>query len=517
MDINLSRPKITSSFRSGLFFDTGFKVTNAHKFIFNFAKKRGGIFSRDDYLKHLQNSGIELKMQKQMLVWNETILKKLEVAGYVKSIGNGKYQLVDDAVACAEYLKSRSDFKLGKNHIKLLEQNQDGIIKSADLKQVHKSKPQKEYDRQTKMIDGMIRSLVKNEYLIRIDKGTYQLTENAIVVLTQARVEAEIAKTVREIKKEKSQSKINDPKLTSFDRHVLAVTDDSDRISQELLEQHKRRDSIVKRILTLEHAGLIVDGKVTDGFKIRAKTEIEIRKTRSLVPDMLTKQQAQILFDIQMFSNLTAGQILRYIYKGNKPRFDTDIALFERLGVLSFDKVWKCYTLGKPGIQLLRQMSPDGFYNSKVFSRPAEMGHDVLVYSAYKEFEQEVNNNGGEILTVKNDCMLRSEDAKLYGCMRGKGEYPDLRVTYKNTHGMELTRDLEIDAGYDTKTIATKLTAFYNSTKATSFTWCCKTVGQAVKVAKLASTQKSKSLFKHKTLYISYIDLDGNMKKMRWS
>lgn len=469
-------------------------------------------------------------MLKQMMVWEQTTLKKLESAGFVKNIGIGKYELVDAAIAWAERPKPRPDFKLGKNHIKLLEKNcahanitegtSSYIIRSADLKHEHDGKPQHEYNRQAKMIDGMIKSLIGNGYLTRMEKGCYQLTENAINALAQSRTETDIAKTVQSVKKEQPKSKARELKITEFDRHLLTVTDEQRFIRDDFIEAHERGESIKKRIVTLTKAGLVKDGKITPELEQRINTATRLSRSKTLTADMLTIKQRKVLEDIRIFMNLSPSQIANHIYHGNSELFNLDISMLLRHDILEkkTELSYNVYVLGKSGSELLRQINSElPIFKSKIDTRPEEVGHDMLIYTAYKDVEKKIKQDGGKIVLLQNDRMLRSEDIKKLGCMKEKGEYPDLRITYTDKLVTKCVHNLEIDCGYDTKTINAKLSAFFKSSTTGSFSWCCKTIRQASKVARIASSDKSRSLKKHKPLYISYVDEKGNVKKLKWS
>jgi hypothetical protein len=496
-------------------FDQSFKLTGTHRFIFNFADKNGGIFNRDDYLSHLQNSGVDPKMQKQMMGWNLSTLKKLEAAGYIESVGTGKYRPVDVAVAWMERPKPKADFKLGSNHLKLLEKHNNGIVKSIELKREHKGKPTYEYDRQSKMIDGMIKSLINNGYLSREEKGVYRLTDDAFGALIQSQVEGAISINKE---KEQSKSKVNDFKITAFDRHVLAVADEQGNLRSDYIEVHERCESIKKRIHTLTKVGLIKDGKITAEVVKRILTAEKLKDSKVLTKDLLSKQQLNLLNDIRIFSNLSPSQIAKHIYKDDSASFSADVSMLLRHNILEKNETYGIYVIGKDGTSLLRQINPElPIFKSKVYKKEIEVGHDVLVYSAFKDVENQIKNDGGKIILIQNDRMMRSEDMKLYGSMKGKGEYPDIRVVYADKYGTERTHNIEMDCGYDNKTINVKLSAFFNSSGTGSFTWCCNTIRQASKVAQIAGNDKSKKLNKHKPLHITYIDESGNIRKMKWS
>lgn len=210
---------------------------------------------------------------------------------------------------------------------------------------------------------------------------------------------------------------------------------------------------------------------------------------------------------MRLFLNLTQSQIIKYIYDGNAELAKSDLKVLVEKQILVKDSAWNVYVLGKAGVKLTNQLNPEAVrYKTKLFSRREEVGHDVLVYTAYKELEKELLQEDKQILSIKNDRQLRSDDAKKVGAMTGS--YPDLRIFYMDPKtGKERTQDLEIDCGYDERTIRQKLNGFSggaggkgSTASSSGFNWYCNSVKQALKVAKVMNEDKSKNLNKAKPL-----------------
>ena len=80
----------------------------------------------------------------------------------------------------------------------------------------------------------------------------------------------------------------------------------------------------------------------------------------------------------------------------------------------------------------------------------------MLIYSAYKDMEKELADDGKVIISIKTDRVLRSEDMKKNNHM--SKDYPDLRVDYKDKKtGEKGFVNIEVDVGYSEKVIEQKL------------------------------------------------------------
>lgn len=501
--------------------DPEFKISAVHRFILKVSKERNNVYTLKAYQEHVRSNIPDKKAQDNAIRWNRTTVTKMVQAGYLIDIGRGEYQLNPLAMAYLEEMKVKKvPFELKENHRKLLIKNTEGILTLGDLKAEHKEKPQFERERQNKMLDGMIRNLKNNGHLESTGNGAYKLTETAWLELKEPPMEKSKQKQPRE--------RADGIKITAYDRTLLEVSIDG-LIRTELLDAHMKSDSLKKRIDTLKQAGFIKENRLTDDLLER----IEITKKRSqektLTFETLTRQQQQVLTDMRLFLNLTQSQMIKYIYEGNAELAKSDLKTLLEKQILIKDSAWNVYVLGKAGVKLTNQQDPEAVrYKTKLFSRREEVGHDVLVYTAYKELEKEMLKEGKKIVSIKNDRQLRSDDAKKYGAMTGS--YPDLRVAYLDPKtGKERIHDLEIDCGYDERTIRQKLSGFTgssgrsggsgstgNMSASSGFGWYCNSMKQALKVAKVMNEDKSKKLSRAKHLSIYVIDERGGLKPMKW-
>ncbi len=498
--------------------DPEFKISVVHRFILKFAKERNNTYSLRAYREHVRTNVPDKKAQDNAIRWNRTTVTKMVKAGYLIDMGRGEYQLNPLALTHLEEMKAKkAPFELKENHRNLLVKNQDGILTTSELKAEHKEKQSFERERQNKLLDGMIRNLKNNGYLEAMGSGAYKLTEIPWLELKEP--------PQQKTKQKKPREKADGLKVTAYDRTLLEVSIDG-LIRPELLDAHMKSDSLKKRIETLKTAGFIKENRLTDDLLER----IEITKRRSqektLTFETLTRQQQQVLVDMRLFLNLTQSQMIKYIYKGNEELAKSDLKTLLEKGILIKDSAWNVYVLGKAGVKLTNQQDPEAVrYKTKLFSRREEVGHDVLVYTAYKELEKEMLKEGKQIISIKNDRQLRSEDAKKYGAMTGS--YPDLRVAYIDPKtGKERIHDLEIDCGYDERTIRQKLSGFTGGTggsggtgsmsASSGFGWYCNSMKQALKVAKVVNEDKSKKLSRANHLSIYVIDERGDLKPMKW-
>ena len=213
---------------------------------------------------------------------------------------------------------------------------------------------------------------------------------------------------------------------------------------------------------------------------------------------------------------------------------------------------------------MTNSLFPDLKYKTKLYSRREEVGHDAMVYTTYKHFEEKATSEGKEILEVKTDRQLRSEDAKAYGSMQGS--YPDLWIRYRDpiSH-KEYIDGLEVDIQYDERTIHEKVDRIllgsgepgsgktnkekYDSadssdstspnektdrsktktetgrskkdeTPVNSLSWYCNRASQVMKVIntfnKIFSDPKSKNAGKAKNLKLFFIDEEGKVHSVNW-
>ena len=140
----------------------------------------------------------------------------------------------------------------------------------------------------------------------------------------------------------------------------------------------------------------------------------------------------------------------------------------------------------------------------------------MLVYTAYQNWIKDIVAKGGKIIELKNDRQLRSYDAKKYGYM--VGAYPDLRVFYKMPTSDKIKQyDIEMDCGYDGKTIKSKMHGLAGVIANANLGWYCKTAYQAAKVAKIISqdTEKASRMNVARKLTVFYLDRNGKLQTVK--
>lgn len=450
--------------------DLNFKPNPVHLTIIKEAQLNNDVYDRKKSIAKIRNSFNEEKIKNQMIMWNQININTLVKAGYLTDIGQGKWQ-VNPLV---KELKKAKSFELVGNHIKLLEKNHDGIITLSDLKKELAGKRESEINRQKTMMEGVIKKLYESEYLERVGKGQYRLTDKAHKLLSDKKA---WTPAQRDLYKPKAEFK-----LTAFDRFIKEVMIDG-RIDEVKLKDHKKGISIAKRIKTLEQKGLIKDNKVTNEFEVLLVQAMKLSKDNKLTIEMLSIEQLKVVKDMRLFLNLSKAQIAKYIYDQDWTMAKMDLDYLVRKKVLKIDEDYGVYIFDVAGIALSNQLYPDAVkYHTKLHSRKEELEHDMLVYTAFNEWSKGIIDKGGSIVDIKNDRQMRKDDATQHGHMIGS--YPDLRVSYKMPKTENILKyDIEIDCGYDQKTIASKVHGITSANKANGFGWYCKTASQALKAA----------------------------------
>lgn len=510
--------------------DNSLKLNPVHMAILKEAQNNGGIYDRHSAVIKINYSICDDKLKKQQIQWNLTNLKTLEKLGYLIKVGNDQWKLNVDI----KDITKKKTFVPGRNHVELLKKNKGGAISAKLIVKSIKCNSIKEEQRQLKIAGGMIRKLYANGYLEKgSEKGEYLLNKKAEELL-EAPLQRQAVKKPAEFK------------ITYFDRHIREVVDKG-IISKALLEKHPKCQSIKKRIATLEREHYIEEGRLTQEF-LKALERVELFvKENSLTLNMFTKEQMQILVDMRIFLNLSFTQIAKYIYNGDKMAARIDLDFLVKKKVLKKDEYYKVYVFDALGIKLSNEYHNDSDlvkYHSKLYSRTEEIEHDMLVYTAYQEWKKKLEAAGGQVIGCKNDRQMRSEQSKRYGHM--SGGLPDLRIWYK-LKGENAVRlhDIEIDCGYDGKTIVNKFASIQGSWKSSgsryssqsgkdrgnassrmaadskigagnsgSLGWYCSTFAQALKVMnKMAD--KSKVNKNHDKIKVYWIDGDGEVHEAK--
>lgn len=435
------------------------------------ARKSGGEYHIEKAIKNIKKTGAN--NAEAQIKWNKTNIETLLSKDLL--IKRDERVYINPLI-----LEERRTFNPGKKYAALLSKNADGKIRITDLKAAYHGK------RELKMIDSMIKTLYRNDYLMREERGVYVLTNLAKNFL-------------EEIKKGKSGRGVCDVNITYFDRHFVDLVDSNDKISNSALAAHDKTVSLTKRMATLKRKGYITENNVLttafyDELKIAKARQKEKGKALTLE---LSKEEQQTLKDLRIFNNITEKQLIKYVFVNDEIKARESLIKLIEKKVLSYDKHAGVYFLAGLGIRLAdNYMKNTGKYRPKVLGRREEVKHDLLVYTAYNEERKRLSLEGATIVNIKTDHALRSEITKENGYLNRS--IPDLRIEYYMTGkpGRQIL-DIEIDCGYDERTIISKTKGMilgaekaakkYHSASSHSIAWYCHSAAQMTKFLKTIS------------------------------
>lgn len=172
----------------------------------------------------------------------------------------------------------------------------------------------------------------------------------------------------------------------------------------------------------------------------------------------LTQEQKFILTELQTFLNISQSQFNRYNDFSNELK-----SLYDR-GAIEYEyrvingertKVFYLSSEGKQLVSKLTGVKVANIFSSKIHSRPQELEHDVLVYTAYQDAKIRLLSKGKTITELKSDRQMRSEDMSIRGQMRI--ELSDLEIEYEDVKtGEKGIVNIEVDLGYPKPVIESK-------------------------------------------------------------
>ncbi|WP_048042546.1 hypothetical protein, partial [Methanosarcina mazei] len=180
----------------------------------------------------------------------------------------------------------------------------------------------------------------------------------------------------------------------------------------------------------------------------------------------LTKEQKEILFELKDFLNLTDKQISENIFSDNNILAASDTSYLVRNNYLGevtrdlkgngeFTKVYYLTTDGKKAISHITGTETRKIYDSKLHNRPEELRHDLLVYSAYKDYEKRLKSIDCKITECMTDKQMRAYDMSNLGHQRT--EYSDLYIEFEDIKTDEKGYiNIEVDCGYKPDVIRSK-------------------------------------------------------------
>jgi len=458
-----------------------FKLSNVHKHILKTC--RGGRFSLEDYREDIAKKlkGKELERE---IHWKRSSCEKLVKAGLFEKEDENVYRLTAEGALRLDGIlgeKKRCErqktgsFEPGQNHRYLLKFEKGGVLDFKDVEERISKLPPASRARELAMKKGMLKKLVSAGYLEKIDgDGKYRLSEKAFDFLKE--------KPLKKAGKRRDESSGaeagggsggsgrpeasgNEIKITKYDLDNIVAPAKEGVLGRETLALSPKRLSVEKRIKTLTGAGLLVETeegwKITEKLleKVKEREKINLEKLPERKHDFrfLTEGQKKTVSDLKDFLNISGSQILKHIYDNDRKLYESDVRYLIDKEIIKKDKRHDIYVLTPKGIKLASELTGDhDVFKSKIYSRREELRHDTLLYSAYKDVEKELSEQGKIITAIKTDRKLRSEDMKNKNAIAG--EYPDLRVEYKDKktgeHGF---LNVEIDLGYSENEIGKKL------------------------------------------------------------
>ncbi|MEM1724167.1 MAG: hypothetical protein QXW71_00100 [Thermoplasmata archaeon] len=354
------------------------------------------------------------------------------------------------------------EFIPAKNHKHLLKFAQGGILNFAEVEQHISTLAKNVQKRELRMKTGMLIKLVKAGYLEDLGGKLYRLTDKAQAFM-EGRLNKEDLKDA--VKQAKRLKELQGVKVTKFDITNIVEHAYNNRLYKKTIDELPKKDSIKKRIETLKEAKLITEHdeyyEFTPQFldRVRVKKQILLENKINLRRhslDCLTAEQKTVLRDLKDFLNITQEQMLKYIYNGNEKIFRSDINYLINKKIIQKHHNG-IYVLTTQGTTLTAELTGDErIFRSKILSRPEEMRHDVLIYTAFKELEKELISQGKKITAIKNERQLKSEDMITFG--KEREQYPDLYIEFADEKtGDKDFRNIEIDICYDDLTIKSKL------------------------------------------------------------
>lgn len=330
-----------------------------------------------------------------------------------------------------------------------------------------------EADRQLKILTKRIEKLEESELLKKIN-NEYHMTDKCLQMIAEREQlineKNKLKQNMIELKKDSNKAKI-----TKFDyNNILEVANGSiwtkesykehfSNLSNSQIEQKLK--SIEKRLNTFEELGLVkkIDG---EKYELNKKLLDRARMFREKEKYNFSTEQKETLTVLKDFLNLTDKQIAAFIYKENEVFAQSDVNQLVRKGYLGettrdlkgdgeFTKVYYLTTEGKKAASHLTGTEMKDIYNSKLHNRPEELRHDLLVYSAYKDMKETLEDNNYRITKTMTDKQMRASDMKETGHQRT--EYSDLYIEFEDVKTKEKGYiNIEVDAGYKPNVIRSK-------------------------------------------------------------
>jgi hypothetical protein len=161
----------------------------------------------------------------------------------------------------------------------------------------------------------------------------------------------------------------------------------------------------------------------------------------------LRESEIFTLGELGKFRVISADDLSRFAYDGNKERLEQDIQHLKKQALVSQREIearnspkFRVFSLTRDGKRFLRQQNrvrkSQALYDG--FAKPKELAHDAELYRLYQKVVSEIERNGGTVRRVVLDYELKEE---LYRDVNrlGPAKSPDQeRERIASRHGLKL-------------------------------------------------------------------------------
>lgn len=390
-----------------------------------------------------------------------------------------KSVLKDVARVDKKYLEQLKDFKLGddilNNHIEKLHSINSRLKNKTNFNMenirdfIDESIKSKEFN--------VSRSLNNMEYLIFETKFEYPIGFKGNEELSILRIvtdeQMNIVTSYPTSHYSKEIMMFNDVKINMYDvNHILSVSDKRTWNTKDYIEKmtnaNKKYDvaRIHKRLESLSQNSDYVIKIDSDNFILSDRFLAKATSLQHYKEIGLTDNMNILMSDISKFMNLTHDQISEFIYNSNEFA-SAEIDLLLKDGFIDFQSrrmyddngFERIYYITDKGKKYVKKNLGESFstkiFDSKLHSRPEELKHDVLIYSAFKHFESTLDTSKYKISAIMTDKEMRSFDMKTNGVQRI--EYSDLFIEIEEkASGEKSFVNIEMDCGYKKGVIESK-------------------------------------------------------------
>lgn len=425
-----------------------FSLSKFDKFIFNQADNK--VIDIEKYRNELIGLGLDEKAiyNKERMIKNRLLL--LEKEGYVTKLDNARYMLTEKHLVKREKTTGER-IEIGRFDKKMYKQLKKlGFDKGFTLKDLK----DKLSDRDTSFFVGRCVKLYNSGYLIDIQGKLHFSKDFLDKIEEKQKVEKKTIKITRfDVNKIYRCSNNNIIDKTSFEKNYMGKLDTLNKEWNKVLKRlHSLEEQSYVKTLDLECEKFELKSKFLDECREHEKKLIRMKERDHLD---LNHEQRFILKELQTFLNISQEQFNMYHDVSNELKNLYDRGILDYQYRIINGKNTKVFYLTSEGKQITSKLTGvkvANIFSSKIHSRPEELEHDVLVYSAFQDTKIRLLAHNKEIVNVKSDRDMRRvlHNSKDYEISDLEIEYVDIMTGEK---GM---LNIEVDLGYSESVIASK-------------------------------------------------------------